>query len=390
MICPNCGREAKAAFCAYCGTKLPSAAPAPTASGSKNLFHAPTDDFGSGPAPSAPSFPAAPSGPAAPSRPAPAFKPASGFSPAAPALGYNPPEPPGYNPPEPSGYTTPAAYTPTGPARYTPPASPVRTAPVSGPAEGEALRVVRKTASSGLYLTAVIAYSIGLILSAISAFTMKPRDMLLYDVLDMDKTMFYVTNIVGLIPTILMTLGMWLFFGACVSRGSRVSTAGLSIIKVMLIITQVILAIIMGLIVIAIIIAMIASGGLLRDIGLGDLARDGTGIMIVVLLVIALVYTLITVFIAKAVRTINTVKTTVAYGRPSADVSPFVAVMCIIGCVAMTVLVVLNLINNNILSAFSTLLTLVTTLCFAILIFRYRSAMNGLTYSGGYSSYSEY
>lgn len=376
MICPNCGNECSTPFCANCGAKMPAV----QNSGANGFFHAPGPGFETYPAPPAPSV----SAPAGFSRPGDLSGRASGPAYGAPAAYYGAAEPvryaapPTYAPPEPPRYAAPVSYAPAEPARYAAPA-----APVSAPTNGEALQVVRKMGSSGMFLTAVIAYSVAFILSIISAFSVSYREQLLYEFVRVSRGFNYAAAIVSLIPTMLMLLGMWLTFGASLSRGPRMSTAGLTIIKVMLIILQVLLAIAMGIVAIAFLIGMIAGGGLLSDLGMGDVAREGVGIMLVVLLVISLVYTLICIFIAKTIKTINTVKYTIQTDKASANVSPFVAVMCIIACVGMTVVGVAYFAWGNLLSALSILLSLVTTLCFAILIFRYRSAMAGITGNSG-------
>ena len=267
MFCTNCGKACadNAAFCTNCGKKLTVNAVRPT-----------------------PAQPAAPVSPAAPQPPRPAAQ----------------------------------------------PAQPI---PSDGP-----IQALKRVATSPTYLTAAIALSVASLFSFLQFIfggvsTIDSLYDLLYD-LDLeyllDDVYYYgygsvsSTTVIGaflaMIPTLLILAGVWMIFTAARDPyNSGMSTSGLTLLKVMQIISLVCgcIAAVTMTVVCVIIIGMI---GQYRDAG------PIVALILFVLILLAALMALMIVYEIKAIQSIDAAKATIATGVVSGKISGFVGVMAIV------------------------------------------------------------
>ena len=250
------------------------------------------------------------------------------------------------------------------------------------------LNAVKKIASSPLFLVAVIALSVQILASIIGAAAGGAilRELIysvlyelggnipyeVYDVLDkiamVGSGPVVVGTIIGLIPTILICVGLWLTYASAASRASdTMKTSGLTMIKVISIIQLVSTCIWFAIIEILLMLIVIA-------VGAADVYEAGIIIAILIFMVIlfAAAFVLEIIYLAKIIKSINTAKKTIATAVPSDKVSSFVAVMNFISAAGF----IFSLITSFISSAAA----MTSLICFGILIFKYKSAMRTLMY----------
>lgn len=265
------------------------------------------------------------------------------------------------------------------------------------------LNTVRECAKSKLFLVAIILYSITLVLSLITSVSSVSlanglldsyMDMMVGDALS-DEIMassYSVGSVIGIVigmaPTVLFAVGMWITYASAVSQNDRMSTAGLTIIKVVSIIYLVLMCIAAGLMVIVFALLLIFFnaidfGALIhsdvwRDYGMssGDVAVAQSMfsvVLIVALVVVAIVFALIIIYYAKIIKTINVIKSTITTGAVTGKISVFVAVMTIIlgGCTALSITSVLVL--GQFLPAISSILSALSSIFFGVVLFSYRN-----------------
>ncbi len=271
-------------------------------------------------------------------------------------------------------------------------AAPVYTAPVQAVkaplSSHPVLNVVKKVASSPLFLVAIIAYSVQILAAIINSTTIGARlEMLLYNLLDemggMVPYEFYefvdaisrigdipyvLGTLIGLIPAILICVGLWITYASARSRlSSGMKTSGLTMIKVITIIQLIGSCIAVAIIEILLLLAVIGIAATEYAPGLA------IAILVFLVLVVAATYTLQIIFSAKIIKSINTAKNTVATGVPSDKVSGFVAVWAFVSAAGF-----LFSLFANFLSSAAAMTALI---CFGILIFKYKSEMRALMYA---------
>lgn len=265
---------------------------------------------------------------------------------------------------------------------YTPAAKP----PLSS---NPVLNAVKKIAGSPLFLVAVIAYSLQILATLVSSVgTGAKVEMFLYSLLDeigyaapfefyeivdaisrIGDIPYIIGTIIGLIPTILICVGLWITYSSAKNRMTdTMKTSGLTMIKVITIIQLVwacvvfaLVELLLMLIVVAVAAANVYEAGLII-----------AGVVFVVLFVAA-AFALAIVYFAKIIKSIGVAKKTITTGIPSDKVSSYVAVWAFISAVCL----VFSLITSFIASAAS----MTAFICFGILIFKYKSAMKGLMFA---------
>ncbi len=334
MFCPNCGaqNENEATFCKNCGAKLAASQGEPQA------------------------------------------QPAEAFTPNAAQ-------------PQPAN-----SYT-----NYAPYQAPVPENPVIG--------TVKRVAASPVFLTAVILFTVSLVMEIISSFA--PSNALVSFLYDFAREngfgyemrqflneydFLLEQDVAGILfssaPTIVMAVGLWLIYAAAKKpNASGMSSAGLTVAKVMTIISLVLISIVTALFAIAF---LGVSVGLNYADGIPDFAF---GIVYGIMFVVAVAFVLYIVYLAKIIQSLNTVKNTVNSGIASDKVSGFVGVMCYI----VGVITALNSISGLLFSVptfLSSLCSGVATVLFGVVLFRYRNAMRafarpanfyGMNYSQPYT-----
>lgn len=367
MFCPNCGSQNAdgAAFCHECGTPL-NAAP------SEPVQEAPQFD-----APAEPQYEA----PAEPQYEAPA-------------------EPQHEAPSQPQ-------FVPPVPPQYQPPAQPQYQPPQQFGAPSGALAALKKLGSSTAYLIAAIALSLSAVLNFIgalvgssSSYTVTIGDQT-YRLSLGDGGAAIGSAIAALVPALLILLGVWLTYGAARKRdNSPFSTGGLTLLKVIYVIEFVCVCVGFGFAIIGIIALIIGAsfigdlfGSVTDSLGLDEILK-GSGYkgfdkdlsasvvsaaarigFIIALVVVVAVFVFCIFFFSKLIKTINTGKRVAKTGVASDKVSPFVAVMLYIAAGFSALSALGSLVAGMIFSGLAGLCSATAVFIFALLIFKFRTAM---------------
>ncbi|MFA7637199.1 MAG: zinc ribbon domain-containing protein [Monoglobales bacterium] len=273
-------------------------------------------------------------------------------------------------------------------------AQPAAAAPVSQPApvyaapapaynpplsSNPAVNVVKTVASSPLFLTATIAFSLSLLFKVLSIFKGIAIFQLVYKLFDLidepipsefydalgkinaiGKTPVIAGGIFALIPTILVCIGLWNTYAAARNRSSdTMKTSGLTVIKVSMVIKLV--AICLSALFVAVLLV-------LATIMAGEYNNSAIVVGIIAAAIIAAIaYVLEIYFFAKVLKSINAAKETINSGIAAGRASRFVAVMAFIGsaCALFSILT----------SFFTAVATITSLICFGILIFKYNDCL---------------
>lgn len=266
-----------------------------------------------------------------------------------------------------------------------------------------ASQLLRRLGSSGAFLTAVILSTVTFLinlLSGIASIAQLGRILPYYSASDYGIAVYFnLGSIIGsLISSALSVLLLWLIVGAAANKRSpRMGTGALTTIKVFYIIGLVGICIGLAFTVIFGLVAVLSENAgelsyemasyfnsLLRQYGVAfALPQFSDQLFIYVFfggLAIALIFGII--FTAKVLKTINTAKRVVNTGRPDDRVSPFLAVLIILGAVFSICGAVSQLLRGasvaELLFAVSGLISAAASICFAVVIFKFRSGMRRL------------
>lgn len=250
-------------------------------------------------------------------------------------------------------------------AQSTPYAAPAYTSPQQ-PAQSTAVSVLKGTGASPLFLVAIILFSAMILFQLINAFAVQTSvsfadnflDDFIYseygsdfytyesDLEDLEGALnafggFSVAGtIIGLIPNILIAIGMWMFYGASRSSlGDRIATGGLTMVKVISIIQLVLACIGFALAEIMLVLVITASNLIPWDEIMSEFTYDYnlniagilTPIIIAGIVVVAIVAVLYILYMVKIIKTIGVVSYTASAGQASAKISMYLIVMNFIG-----------------------------------------------------------
>ena len=206
------------------------------------------------------------------------------------------------------------------------------------------------------------------------------------------------TDIIGMIPGILITLGLWITFFSCASRKPKVNTSGLTTIFVVSLIQLVFscLALLAALIPMAAIYT--GADALAEALFLADDDIVET-IILAASLIILVIFVFVLIYYIKVCTTISNIRSTLKTGVPNKRASRFVAIMCYIGggiCLLSGIFWLLSAGATTLesvyadaaiagtlsyvafLSAVTSLLTATAQILFGAMIFTYRRKMTAL------------
>ena len=293
---------------------------------------------------------------------------------------------------EPEQQATPSVEVQAAPQ---PQAAPVFTQPILPPA----IKALKSLGTSPLFLVGVIAFTVNLFMSLITSVSGTSGIMgIIYRIaseLDMEYAVYNaldgmhrfatvssaIGTIIGMIPSIILAIGLWMIFAACASKtAGKLGTGGLTTIKVMTMNNLIFVCI--GLVIseLALLVALIAA--------LNSFAGEEGAIAIgIIMLVVLLCMVLSIVYYAKVLKSINAAKNTAITGRPYAQTSRFVGVLCYIGAVCSIIGIIPSIgtvltgymgIGGFFASLMTTICSVATSICFGVLIFKYRSQMTGI------------
>lgn len=379
MLCPNCGKETAGKFCPYCGTAMHTENPAvPSGASTPRKQNAPA-------APQAPAQTPAPAVSPAPGQTPPqSYAPAAGRTPTqsyAPAPGYTPQQ--GYNPaPQAQG-----SYMPQSPLGNTP-----------------ARQLIRRLATSPAYVIAVLAFTIQFVLFVIRGVDMIP--------VYLDSLKYYrgvstietriITNLISFslsgLVSLIMLIALWVNFGSAANkRNAQMCTGGLTTFKVFSVLSVILFALLIVVLVILTVVLLISgqNGDLFPEISrifrdmlaqfpvdvelpAGNLLFTAVIIFMIVILtivVLALIYYVLTI------KSLNTAKRVITGGYPDDRVSAFVGVCTILSALLIGASGVSALLEGSTLNLFNganSLLSAVSGICFAVVLFKFRSGMRQL------------
>lgn len=201
------------------------------------------------------------------------------------------------------------------------------------------------------------------------------------------KTVTLAAGIIGMLPALLITIGLWITYGTCVSRKPKANTAGLTMIFVV----NLVLMVFSCLALLASLLPCFYIYGHTLDSYIQSMAL-GAGLAILAIFVFVLIYYI------KLCTTITNIRNTLRTGIPNRRVSRFIAVMCYISGGFMILGGISNLLSigvvsldsyyneafsymlpfDYLLTAISNLLTATVQIIFGALIFSYRRKMVAL------------
>ncbi len=253
-----------------------------------------------------------------------------------------------------------------------------------------AVNQLKKMATSPLFLIAIIAFSLSILITLFSSGSIitsafEQIEDILYEsglgyAMDLSELgkffeifdrISFTSAFISSIPNIVLAVGMWLIFAHGLDKRSEyMKTSGFTTIKVICVINKVMLIIytIITAIVFAVILKpMFESLSELRDTSYGDSISTGISIIVVIALIIIAILVFFTVVWSKIVKALDGFKYIAATGTPYFYFSKFVAVMCFVWA------------GGNLLgiafTGFTGVLMITSLICFGILIFYINSVM---------------
>lgn len=253
------------------------------------------------------------------------------------------------------------------------------------------VNVLKREGASVRFLVLAILLSVSAVLSLFASSTTSNYfwDELYYNT-NIDWSVYsalsgVMSNVFAAIPTILMAVGLWMFYASCrnVSHGG-VSTSGLTIIKVLMIISMVFLCL-AGFIVLIAGFVMAVDPSFLYDYGsyYNSYYGLGAGLIIFAVFIVAAVLALMIVYITRIIKIINRVKRVAKTGMPNNEISMFAVVIFYI-MAGFNVISAFSSLGDMYISPLGILASLVSAAAFvvgAIVLMRYKKEMTMLMYS---------
>jgi len=258
------------------------------------------------------------------------------------------------------------------------------------------VNTLKTLGSSTLFLVFAILMSLVPVLSIIGQVSMQDNigDLMYYAMqLDLDPSVLYPamnaldsmsvgSAIFTSVPAILTAVGIWITFVSCRNAQSgNVSTAGMTICKVLSIISLVCVCAV-GLIVMLVFVIALAKG-------VGEVAYYGgyddgtqtavTAVLVVFLIIFAVGIALIILYQASVIKTINRIKATAVTGVPDNRIPNFLIVMNYIGAAGGIISGVINLFTSP-SAGFSVLVSAASLILITVLLSKYRTGMTQLMY----------
>lgn len=263
-----------------------------------------------------------------------------------------------------------------------------------------ALNAIKTIGSSRLFLTAAILYSVSIVLNL---WTSVVGDST-YDIVSyytgVDLSAYANSNMLNMILsavaasafTILIAIGMWLHYSTCRRTDTgNISTAGLTICKVMFTITTVLMAISAVLSVILLLFVAVSADSIayyllnyfwylfdaVHDINDFAVALAIVAIMLIIFVIIY--FTLAIIYYVLLIKTTNRIKTTALTGVPDNRISRFVIAMNYISAVFSGIGGLVMLISSP-FTGLALLCSAVSTVLISICLSRYRKQSTILMY----------
>ncbi|PKM63031.1 MAG: hypothetical protein CVU97_02420 [Firmicutes bacterium HGW-Firmicutes-21] len=252
-------------------------------------------------------------------------------------------------------------------------------------AQNPTIAALKRAGSSTVFFIAVILYSVQILLSLIHAFIREPvSNTDIYSEFNEEigvqfekiQDALSTFALVVSIPTILICIGMWLFYASSRSRyDGPLPTTGLTMIKVINFIFLGFLLLFPFLVFLTVLFGNVDTE-----------ESSAVLIAIIAIIIFAIVLTLPVIYIIGIINTINTLKKTIKTGMPSDKVSGFVGVMNFIIAVFFILTALAAIRTLDIVAIFSNLLSAAFFILISIGLFAYKKEMSLIIYKNYYSA----
>lgn len=203
------------------------------------------------------------------------------------------------------------------------------------------------------------------------------------------------TDIIGMIPGILITLGLWITFFSCARRKAKVNTSGLTMIFVVNLVQMVFTCLALLAVLLLIIFAMPELSYYDYSISEAVVLKP---ILNALLITVLIVFVFVLVYYIKLCTTVSNIRSTLKTSVPNKKASRFVAILCYISGGILILSSIFSLLSASIVtldgyydeslsyalpseifcSAFTSLLTATAQIIFGALLFTYRRKMKAL------------
>lgn len=254
------------------------------------------------------------------------------------------------------------------------------------------MQALKQLASSPLYITGAVAYSCMILFNVIAAVSggagggiMRYLSVLNNYGLSTRELNYMLGGAMGAvtgvslfftllcqIPAILVAVGIWMVFASAVDRtGQPMTTGGLSLIRVLQIISIVGQSLLLAILEIALVITMV---------GMSRYSDDVIPIAVTCMVLVLLIMGLGLLYSVKLVQTLGTMQRAIRFQKPLSRVSTYVAVLTILAGV-LTLFSVF--VAGGLFSALAALCGAVASIVFGVFLFQYRSRMQVLKDTGG-------
>lgn len=261
-----------------------------------------------------------------------------------------------------------------------------------------AVNVIKTVGSSPKFFAATILYSAAILLNLIATFSMSQiLDQMYYYAANygVDPEVFYPmmnmlegSSILGAVltslPSILIAVGMWLFYASCRNtQNGNVSTTGLTICKVLMYVNLVFMCFAALMMLIVFIAVIVASGNITSSMSYyGDTSGVMAGVAVVlgVLLVFAVgVIALYVVMTICCIKTINRIKASALMGTPDNRVPGFLTGYLMVIGIITGIGGVISLITSP-LAGLGSLASAACLILISMVLSEYRSRMTMLLF----------
>lgn len=247
---------------------------------------------------------------------------------------------------------------------------------------------LKSLATSPLLIIAAACYTLTLLFSVLLSgslldsnsiyYMLREMGMGYYDAYEIAYGMqpnYLIFTIIGMIPSVLVAIGMWITVGSGANRRSRnMTTSGLTMIQVI----QIIMTVLSGLaILLLLLLVIILSGSIAR------LSEEATIIIAICGFVVIAAGAFLLFYNIMVINTIGKIKESIRTNTPDSRVSMFVIVMLFISGSLSAIAFLIGLMTPqltavSLISAFSNLLSAALPILFASLLIVYRSRMRQL------------
>lgn len=251
------------------------------------------------------------------------------------------------------------------------------------------VRAVKSAAAAPLFLVGAIGYSVYGLLQFLDGFiggaNMRSQlNELLQDSLYNNSSFmqgyingytggYMIAMLIQLIPVILIATGMWITFASAKNeRDTRMSVAGLSMIRIITIIELIFLCIATAVLEVLCMYAISATDRV-RDTYFGSTTLESALIIVMVIVAAAAVVQII--YYIKLCSAIRTMKETVITGIPDAQISLYVEVYCYIAGGMAAISALLSLSGMSVYGFLANAGLATADICFGIFLRKYRGNM---------------